>query len=77
MDRLHQRKIDQQTTITDRVAGDVVAAAPHRKQKLRVPRELYSLDDIGSAHALRDDRRAAVDHRVPDGTGGFVSVLTW
>ena len=76
MDRLHQRKIDQETSIADRVAGDVVAAAPHREQKLRVPRQLNSLDDVGSAHALRDDRRAAVDHRVPNGTGGFVSVLT-
>ena len=77
MDRLHQRKIDQETTIADRVAGDVVAAAAHREQKLRVPRELDRIDDIGSAHAARDNRRAAVDHRVPDRAGGFVSVLTW
>ena len=52
--------------VADRVAGDVVAAAAHRDEKLLVPRELDRLDDVGGAEAARDERRAAVDHRVPD-----------
>src|SRR6516165_3064322 len=77
MDRPHQREVDEEAAVADRVTGDVVAAAAHSEEKLRVPRELDRIDDIGRALAAGDNCRAAVDHRVPDGTGGFVSVLAW
>src|SRR6516225_7144919 len=77
MDRLHQREVDQEPALADSVSGDVMAAAPHREQKLSVPSKLDRFDDVGSTHAARHDGRTAVDHRVPDGASGLVSVLTW
>ena len=63
---LHQRQVDHQPVVADRVAGDVVAAAAHGEQEVVVGRESDGVLNVGRAGAAGDQRRAPVDHGVPD-----------
>ena len=61
----------------DGVAGDVVAAAAYRHEQPVGAGEVHRGDDVGGAVAAHDQRRAAVDHAVPDHARRVVVVVGW
>jgi len=61
-----QRQVDHQTAVAHRQAGDVVAASPDGIHQAVFARELHGSHDIGGADAACDQRRSAIDHRIPD-----------
>jgi hypothetical protein len=65
----HTRQVDHQTALAHGVAWNVVAAAAHRHQELMGVGELDRADDIGHPGTASDERRALVDHAVPDLAG--------
>ena len=74
-DEVHEREVDHQPVVADRIAGDVVAAALDRQQKPLISREIDGVLDIGGALATRDQSRTPVDHGVPDGACIVVAVV--
>jgi hypothetical protein len=54
------------------VAGEVVAAAPYRDLQILRPSEADRRDHVVRPGATGDDRRAPVDHAVPDPARGLV-----
>ena len=56
--------------------GDVVPAALDAEQQSLLARELHARDDVRRAEAADHERRAPVDHRVPDGPGVLVAWVT-
>src|SRR4051812_4086131 len=73
----HRRQIDRQATVAERIAGDIVSSAAHREHEPVIAGEAHRLYDVVGAGAAHDDRRLAVDHRVPDGPGVFVAWSPW
>ena len=65
-DGSHRRQIDEQAAVAHGIAGDVVAAAPHRQRKIVFTREANRADDVGGTHTAHREGRPPVDHRVPD-----------
>ncbi len=66
LNALHQREVDHETVVANGIARDVVAAPADRDEQVVRARELDRLDDIVSRPAARDQRRLAIDRRVPD-----------
>jgi hypothetical protein len=73
--RAHHREVDHQPALAHRVAGHVVPAAAHRERQAVVAREADAVDHVRRAGAAGDQRRAAVDHAVPDHAGGVVALV--
>ncbi len=73
VDPSHRREVDHQRAVDHRPAGDVVTAAAHGDLQPLPPRKVDGIDDVGRVPALRDQRRAPVDHRVVDAPRLFVS----
>ena len=72
-DRAHARQVDHQTALGHRVAGDMMAATTHAEQhSVRRGKAHRGLNILGR-EAARDQRRAAIDSRVPDFAGRVVS----
>jgi hypothetical protein len=66
LDALQRREVDDDAVVAGAQPGAVVAAAAHREQQPVIAGEADDLGHVGGARALRDERRAAVDHRVVD-----------
>jgi len=54
---LHQRKVDDDPTVTNREAWEAVPPATHSEKEAIVLGELHSRDDVGHASAPRDEGR--------------------
>ncbi len=66
----HRREVEHDPALADRMAGDVVAAAADRDREAVLTGERRrARDHVGDPVAPDDDRRAAVDHGVPDARG--------
>jgi hypothetical protein len=68
----HLRTVDHKAAFHDGEPGDIVTAALHGHADARIARKVHTGDDVGGADAARNQRRAPVDHRVPDGAGFVV-----
>jgi hypothetical protein len=66
---VHLREVDHEGTVADGLAGDVVAAAFDGDEQAVLAGELHAMHDVGGVDAAGDERRAAVDHAVPDLAG--------
>ncbi len=71
--RFHRRQVDHEPALADGIARDVVAAAAHGQEQIVVPRKAHRQRDVGRAGTAGDQRRAAIDHGVPDGAGLVVA----
>src|SRR5215467_3905393 len=71
MDAAHTGKIDHQSALAYSDAWGVVAAAAHRDQPLVSSRKCHGSDHIRDASAARNERRAPIDHSIPN-LAGFV-----
>ena len=65
-------EVDGQPAIGQRLAGDVVTAAPHRRRQPEVAGGIDRGHDVRRAGTGQDQARTLVDHRVPDGPGLLV-----
>ena len=72
LDRPLGREVDDHAGVAHRVAGDVVAPAPHGQRQPVLAREAHRRDDVVLVSAPGDERRPAIDHAVPDAPRGFV-----
>ena len=75
-DRPHQREVDHQAAVADRVPGDRVATATDRDEQLVLAGEPHRLGDVVGAGAAGDQRRATIDRPVPDPAGIVVALFT-
>ena len=66
-------EIDHDPVVADRVAGDIVAAAPNRDRVIVTAGKRQGVGDVAAASALRDQRGFAIDHGVPDRAGLVVA----
>ena len=71
-DAVHQRQVDHHAVVTDRVAREVVSAAPHRDGQIAAAREIDRGSDVGVTAAADDRAGPAIEPRVPDPAGGVV-----
>ncbi|MDT4856016.1 hypothetical protein FQZ97_903910 [compost metagenome] len=71
--RLHRGKIDHHAAFADGGARDVVAAAAHGHRQTVLAREIHRQPHVRDARASQNDRRAAVDHGIPDFAGIVVA----
>jgi len=62
----HQREVDNNSIVTERVAGDIMAAASDRPWNVVLPRESDGGHNILSVRALHYQSRMLVYHPVPD-----------
>jgi hypothetical protein len=74
-DAFHRQQIDHQTAGADGLAGIVMPTTADRYEKAVFARKANTADDIGRAGTARDQRRALVDHAVPDLAGGIVALI--
>ncbi len=65
-------EVDHQPAVRNREAGDVVTAATHADLQVVLTRRAHCGDDVSDRGALDDQRRAVVDHCVPDPPGGVI-----
>lgn len=75
VDALHARQIDHQPTVANRLAGDAVAAAADRDQKIVLAPEANTRDYVRRASASRDDGRSPIDASVVNRAGGIIAGL--
>ena len=68
----HLRQVDHHAAVAHRRAGDVVAAAADRDLESPLAGEADRRRHVRGVGAAHDDRRPAIDHRVPDGAHGVV-----
>ena len=73
MDALHRRTVDHQAVVHDRVPGDAVAAAPHRRRQTVLLRARDGREHVRGAGAAGDDGRPPVYGPVPDASGSLVA----
>src|SRR5215204_4888792 len=64
-DPLHQRKVNDEATVTNREAGVAVPPTTHGDQKAIVLREPHGRDDVGYTGAPRYKGRETIDRSVP------------
>jgi hypothetical protein len=64
-DRLHQRQIDDQATVTGGVARKAVRSSAHRDAKVMRPGETDRGPHVRYVGAAQDQRRVSVDRSVP------------
>ena len=62
----HPREVDHDTVVAGREAGDAVAAAADGDDELLLTGEAERSDDVVGVGRPNDQRRATVDHAVPD-----------
>jgi hypothetical protein len=74
---LHRREIDDHAAVAGPEAGDAVATAPDGDGQLCRPCEAEHLDHVRHAGAARDQRRMAIDRRVPDLARLLVATVAW
>ena len=72
MEPLHAREIEHDPVIDSAVAGDAVAAAPHRELHARVPCQDHGPCHVARTGGLHDERGPAVIDRVVGVSGGVV-----
>jgi hypothetical protein len=68
----HAGQVDHQPVVAQGAARNVVAAAAHRQRQAVVARKRHAGEHVGSAGAAHDQRRTAIDHRVPDRPGSVI-----
>ena len=61
----------------NRVASDVVAAAANGDRTVVLAGEAHRVEHVGGAPAADDQRRAPIDHRVPDRARTVVRRVAW
>jgi hypothetical protein len=66
MDGPHRRQIDQEPTVTDRVARDVVTAAAHRHEQAVVARKAHGINHIACDLTTHDRTWSPIDHCIPN-----------
>jgi hypothetical protein len=69
----HRREVDHDPVVAGREPRNAVAAAPDCHLELPLAREAKSTSHAVGADWSDDDRRAAVEHLVPDGASPVVS----
>jgi hypothetical protein len=74
-DALHQRQIDHEPAVTERVAADAVAAGAHRDKQIVLAGEVERGDDVGDAGTAGDPAGSSVDSAVPDRAGLVVAFV--
>jgi hypothetical protein len=77
LDAGHDRKVDHETVIEDGFAGDAVTAAFYREGKTLFAGEADGGGYIGCSGTAGDQRRALVDHPIPNPPGRVVASLAW
>ncbi len=77
VDRAHPRQIDHHAPIADGAPRDVVTGALDRHQQAVFTAKAHRLHHVGDAAATHDQRRVAIDHRVPNGSGLIISWRLW
>src|ERR1700693_1752643 len=73
LDRFHRREVEYDAVVAGPETAAVVAASANREQKIVAARERDRGRDILGARAAREQRGAAVDHRVVDGARLVIS----
>jgi hypothetical protein len=71
----HPRQIDHQTTIADRITGDIVGTNTHCNQKFMRACEFDGINDVDNPTTACDQRGPPVDHAVPDFAGILITGL--
>ena len=66
MNTTHQREVDHQAVVANRLAGDAMSTAPHGNKHAKSAREVDRVDNVGSPGAPDDERWAFVDGRIPN-----------
>ena len=74
-DRPHLREVDEHRRVGDGEAGDLVPAAAHAEEQVVVAGEADRGHHVGGVRGADHERRAAVDHRVPERAGLVVARL--
>src|SRR5690349_5645145 len=73
-DALHAREVDNQSTVADGIAADIVAATANSHQNTVRIREIDAVNHVRNSGAAGNQCRALVDHAVPDLAG---VLITW
>src|SRR5262245_20771521 len=66
MDGPHRRKVDQESTVTDRVTRDVVTAAAQRNAQAVVARKAHGTNHIARDLPTHDRTCSPIDHCIPN-----------
>ena len=69
---LHQGKVNHQAVVAAPESWPVVAAAPHRRKEIVLPRKAHGRDDIGDIRAASNQQRPLVNHPVVEPAGFLV-----
>ena len=64
--RVHQRQVDHQSVVADRLAGDAVPATADRHRQALGAGEIDAGDHVVGVFAAGDHRWSPIDHAVPD-----------
>jgi hypothetical protein len=77
LDGPHLGQVDDQAAVAERVTGHAVPAPAHGDQQLVVAGEVDRGDHVLRSGTARHQRRAPVDHAVPDLARRVVVRVTW
>jgi hypothetical protein len=69
------REIDDETVITDRVAGRTMPATADSNRKVLAASELDCTDHIAGIHASNNEGRRAVNQSIPDSESTIVAIV--
>ena len=65
-DRFHVRQIDHQTTIANRIPGNIMPAAAHRQKQVMLPGQIDRTDHVADTGATDNHAGSSIDHSIPD-----------
>ena len=75
-DALQPTQVDDQAAVTQRLAGDVMAAAPDGGQEVVRAAEFHRPEDVGDPGAADDEAGVLIHHRVIEPACGVIAVRT-
>lgn len=71
----HKGHVHHQRPIGSTQPGDVMPSTFNTEQQIVFAGKFYSSNHVGSAQAAHNDSRFFVNHRVPNGTTLFITVV--
>ena len=77
LDRVHRRKVDDDTVVARRETGDAMRAPADGNRKVSIRCEPDGSNDITSSSHLNDQERPPVDVPVPNAAGALVKAVFW